>query len=103
MHASGIFNKTIKTWRKKTDIDKKYAINPPFTTQQEKYCLSNKPTSGTEGFSNAMVDEIINDKMKELINQMGPFYQDPSEEEPVNDKNCPHKISTLTSTNSVTM
>ena len=34
---------------------------------------------------------------------MESFYNYPSEEEPVNDKKCPHKISTLTSTNSVTM
>ena len=42
-------------------------------------------------------------KNQELINQMGPFYQFPSEEESGNDKNCSPNISTTTSVNAVTM
>ena len=40
--------------------------------------------------------------MRELFNQMGPFYQSPYEEGSVND-NIFHNISTTTSTNAVTM
>ena len=47
-------------------------------TQQEEDRLSNQPTSGTTGYINAMIDSIINDKMQEFINQMGPFFQYPS-------------------------
>ena len=40
--------------------------------------------------------------MQELINQMGPLYKSTSEVESVNDKNCPHNISTVTNPNEVT-
>ena len=72
---------------KKPYIHKTYSNIFPFMTQQEEDCLNNKPTSRTAGYSNAMVDSIVHDKMQELINQKVPFYQYPSEEEPVNDKN----------------
>ena len=55
-------------------------------TQQEEDCLSYQPTYGTTGYSNAMVDNIVHDKIQEFINQMGPFYQYPSEEESGNYK-----------------
>ena len=55
-------------------------------TQQEEDCLNNQPTSVTSGFSNTVVDSIVYDKIQEFVNQMGPFYQSSSEEEPVNDK-----------------
>ena len=64
MHASRLFNKTLKTWRKKLDIDKTYANFVPFMTQQEEDCLSNQPTSVTTGYSNAMIDIIVHDKIK---------------------------------------
>ena len=54
-------------------------------TQQEEDRLNNKPTSGTAGFSNNMLDSIVHEKMEESINQMWPFYQYLSEEESVND------------------
>ena len=72
-------------------------------TQQGEDCLNNQSTSGTAGFSNAMVDSIVHDQIKEFINQMGPFYQYPSDEESFNDKNCSQKISTTTSSHAVTM
>ena len=50
-----------------------------------------------------MVDSILHEKMQEFINQMVPFYQYPSEEESVNDKNCSHNICTKTSANAVNM
>ena len=50
-----------------------------------------------------MIDGILHDKVQELINQMGPFYQYPSEEKSVNEKNFPRNISTLASDNTVTM
>ena len=81
VHAPGLFNKTLKTWREKPDVDKSYSNFFPFMTQQEEGCLSNQPTFGTAGFSNDMVDSIVHDKMQEFINQMGSFYQSPSEEE----------------------
>ena len=71
--------------------------------QQEEYCLSIKQAYRVEGFSNTMVDDIVHGKIQQFINQMGPFYQAPSEEKPVNDKNCPIKIYTSTSTNAITM
>ena len=71
--------------------------------QQENYCLNNKPTSVTADFINTMVGSIVHYKMKEFINQTGPFYQLPSKEEPVNDKNCSPNISATTSANTVTM
>ena len=49
VHATIIFNETLKTRRKKTDIDKTYANFPPFMTQQEEDCLSYQPTYGTTG------------------------------------------------------
>ena len=63
-HASGFFNKTLKTWHEKPDIDKIYASFVPFMTQQEEYCLNNQPTSGTPGFSKAIVDIIYLPKCK---------------------------------------
>ena len=72
-------------------------------TQQEEYRLSNQPTSGTTGYINAMIDSIVHDKRQEFINQMGPFYQFPSEEESGNDKDCYPNISTTTSSNAFTM
>ena len=72
-------------------------------TQQQEDLLNIQPTYGTAGFRNAMVDNIVHDKMQELINQLGPIYQYPYEEESVNDKNCSHHISTTTSSNAVTM
>ena len=71
--------------------------------QQEEDCFSKKPTSGTTGYINAMIDSIVNETMQEFINQMGPFYQSPSEEESGNDKNRYPNISTTTSANAVTM
>ena len=71
--------------------------------QQEENRLSNQPTSGTTGYINAIIDSIVHEKMQEFINQMGPFYQSPSEEESYNDKNCSPNISTTTSANAVTM
>ena len=62
VHASRIFRETLKTWRKKTDINETYEIFYPFMNQQEDDCLNNQPTSGTAGFSNAMVDRIVHDK-----------------------------------------
>ena len=50
-------------------------------TQQEEDRNTNQPTSGTTGYSNAMIDIIVHDKMQEFVNQIGPFYQSPSEEE----------------------
>ena len=50
-----------------------------------------------------MVDSIVHEKMQEFINQMGPFYQSPSEEESGNDKNCSSNISATTSANVFTM
>ena len=35
VHASGIFIKTLKIWRKKVDINKTYANFVPFRTKQE--------------------------------------------------------------------
>ena len=70
VHASGNFIETLKTWRKKLDIDKTYANFFPFMTQQEEDRLNNKPTSGTAGFSNNMLDSIVHEKMEESINQM---------------------------------
>ena len=72
-------------------------------TTQEEDCLSNQTKSWASGFSNTMVDDIVHNKMQEFINQMGPFYQAPSEEESVNDKNRPRNIYTLTSANYVIM
>ena len=72
-------------------------------TQQEEDLLNNQPTSGTAGFSNTVVHSIVNDKIQELINQIGPFNHSPSEKESVNDKTCPQNISTTTSANAVTM
>ena len=72
-------------------------------TQQEEGRLNNKPTSGISGFSNAMIDSIVNDKIQSFINQMGPFYNSPYEVESVNDKKCSHNISIVTSSNAVTM
>ena len=72
-------------------------------TQQEEDRLSNQPISGTTGYSNAMIDSIVHEKMQEFINQMVPFYQSLSEEESENDKNCSPNISTTTSANTVTM
>ena len=74
VHASGIFNETLKTWREKPDINKTYANFVPFMNQQENYCLNNKPTSVTADFINTMVGSIVHYKMKEFINQMRPFY-----------------------------
>ena len=85
MNSSGLFGETLKTWNKKIDIDKTYAKFFPFTTQQEEDCLNNQSTSGTAGLRNAMVGIIVHNKMKELINQMGTFYQAPSEDELVDD------------------
>ena len=53
-----------KPGAKKTDIDKTYANFVPFMTQQEEYCLNNQPTSGTPGFSKAIVDIIYLPKCK---------------------------------------
>ena len=64
VHTSGIFSKTLKTWRGKLDIDKKYAKFVPFMTQQEEDCLNSQQTSGKEGFINTMADSIVHDKMK---------------------------------------
>ena len=72
-------------------------------TQQEEDRLSNQPTSTTTGYSNAIIDSIVHDKMQEFINQMGPFYQYPPEEESDNDKKCSPNISTATGDNAVTM
>ena len=49
-------------------------------TQQEENSLSNHPTSVTTGYSNAMIDKIVHEKIQEFINQMGTLYQYPSEE-----------------------
>ena len=49
-------------------------------TQQEEDRLNNQRTSGTSGFSNAVVGSIVHDKIQEFVNQMGPVYQSPSEE-----------------------
>ena len=103
VHASILFNETLKTWREKPDIDKTYANFAPFMTQQEEDCPSNQATSGTTGYSNAMIDRILHDKMQEFINQMGPLYHSPYEEESGNDKNCSLNISTTTSANAVIM
>ena len=78
-HAYWIFNKMLKTRRKKINIDKIYANFVPFVTQQEKYRISSQPTSGTVGFSNSVIGRIVNNKMQESINQMGPLYQYPYE------------------------
>ena len=86
MHASGLFSETLKSWSEKRYIDKTYATFVPFVTQQEGDCLNNHPTLEIAGFSNTMIDSIVHDKMQEFINQMGPFYQSPSEEESGNDK-----------------
>ena len=80
VHASGLFKKTLKTWREKPDINKTYAKIVPFMIQQEEYRLSIKQAYRVEGFSNTMVDDIVHGKIQEFINQMGPFYQAPSEE-----------------------
>ena len=58
LHASGLFSKTLKTWREKPDIYKIYPNFVPFMTQQEKDSLNNQPTFITAGFSNAIVDSI---------------------------------------------
>ena len=71
VHASGMFSKTLKIWREKSDMDKTYANFFPFRNQQEEDRLNNQPTCGTASFSNAMVDNIVHEKMQELINQMG--------------------------------
>ena len=55
-------------------------------TQQEEDRLNNQTTPRTAVFSKSMVDSIVYDKIQEFVNQMGPFYQSSSEEEPVNDK-----------------
>ena len=70
---------------------------------QEDDCLGNQPTSRTVGFSNAMVDDILYNKIQEFIKQLGPLYQAPTEEESVNDKKFPCNISTFTGANSVPM
>ena len=54
--------------------------------QQEWDHISNHPTSGTSGFIKSMVDGIVHNKIQELTNQMGTFYQSLYEEEPINDK-----------------
>ena len=72
-------------------------------TQKEDDCLNNQPTSGTAGFSNAMVDRIVHDKIQEFINQMVPFYQSSYEYESVNDKSSSQNISTAISSNAVTL
>ena len=64
VHASGIFNETLKTWREKPDIDKIYANFFPFVTQQEEDRPINQPKSGTRGYINAMIDNIVDDKMQ---------------------------------------
>ena len=71
--------------------------------QQKEYCLSNQPTSGTTGYSNAIIDSIVNKKMQEFMNQMGLFYQYPFEEESGNNKTCSPNNYTTTSDNAVTM
>ena len=50
-----------------------------------------------------MVDSIVHDKTQELINQMGPFYQSPSEEKPGNDLKCSCNLYKAASVNVVTM
>ena len=72
-------------------------------SQQEEFRLSDQPTSGTTYYINAMIDRIVHDKMKEFINQMGPSYQSPYEEESGNEEKCSPIISTTTSANAVTM
>ena len=103
VHTSGFFNETLKTWREKPDIERTYANFVSFVTQQEEDRLSNQPTSGTTAYRNFIIDSTVYEKMQEFINQMGPFYQSPSEEESGNDKNCSPNISTTTSANAVTM
>ena len=63
-------------------------------TQQEENRLNNKLTSIIAGFSNAIIDSIVHDKIQEFINQMGSFFQSPYEEESVNDKHFSRNIST---------
>ena len=75
-----IFNETLKIWRKKTEIDKTYANFVKFMTLQEEDLLSNQPTSGAAGFRNSVVDDIVHEKMQELINQMVSFDQSPTKE-----------------------
>ena len=86
VHASRVFNKKLKTWREKTDVDETYETFVPFMTQQEEDCLNNQPTSGTAGFRNVVVYSIVHDKMQQFINQMETFYQYPYEEESLNIK-----------------
>ena len=64
VHASVIFNYTLKIWWLKRDNDKIYAIFSLFMTQQEEDCLNNQPTSGTAGFKNTVIDSILDDKRK---------------------------------------
>ena len=46
-------------------------------TQQEEDCLSTQTTSGTTGYSKAMIESILHETMQKRINQMVPFYQSP--------------------------
>ena len=64
VHAYGLFNETLKTWRKKTNINKTYANFSAFMTEQEEDRLSNQPTSGTTGYINKIIDIIVHDKIK---------------------------------------
>ena len=75
VHCIRTFQGNTQNLAQKPDIDKTCTNFVPFMTQQEKDHLNNQPTSGTSGFSNAIVDRIVQDKMKEFINQMGHFYQ----------------------------
>ena len=102
-NASRVLNETLKTWRKKTDIDKAYENFVLFMTQQEEYPLNNNPTHGTTSYSNTMVDRILHEKIQESINQLGPLHQSLYEEESGNDKNCYLNISTTTVANGFTM
>ena len=49
-------------------------------TLQEEDRLRNKPTSDAEGFGNAMVDNIVHNKVQAFTYQMGTFYQAPTKE-----------------------
>ena len=64
LHVSELFNETLKTWQEKPYIHRTYANSVPFMTQQEEDCLSNKPTSRTTGYSNAIIDSIVHDKIQ---------------------------------------
>ena len=75
--------------RKKSGIQLKRTANffLFMNPTEEKIGLGNRPTSGTTGYINVVIDSIVHDKVQEFINRMGPFYQSPYEEISGNDQN----------------